>query len=91
MTLVTPLQSEHYLRDTIKNYLLNLIQNKSVKNLFSFDANDAKQDLIRDLTNTKPFNPRLTNKLYSLSNFGLQEKYISKFSGTRSIQQATLK
>lgn len=38
----------------------------------------------------RPFNPRLANKMYTLSNFGLQEKYISKFSGARSIQQDTL-
>lgn len=37
-----------------------------------------------------PFNARFVIKLYTLSNFGLQEKYISKFSGARSIQQATI-
>lgn len=61
-----------------------------MKNLFDFAAEKAKGRLIRDLIKTTPFNPRLANKLYSLSNFGLQEKYISKFSGARSIQQATL-
>lgn len=90
LPLVGPLQSEHYLKDKVKQYLPNLIKNRSVKNLFDFNANEEKTRLVKDLISMTPFNPRLANKLYSLSNFGLQEKYLSKFSGARSIQQATL-
>lgn len=45
---------------------------------------------MRNLVSTNPFNPRLAKKLYTLSNFGLQEKYVGKFTGARSIQQATI-
>lgn len=90
LPLATPLQPEHYLRDMIKTHLPNLIKNKAVKNLFDITAEEQKERLISTLTRVKPFNPRLANKLYSLSNFGLQEKYISKFTGARSIQQATI-
>lgn len=90
LPLATPLQSEHHLRDMIRQHLPTLIKNRSVKNLFDFNADTQKLNLIQDLTTMKPFNPRLANKLYSLSNFGLQEKYVSKFSGARSIQQATI-
>lgn len=91
LPLATPLQSEHYLRDMIRVHLPNIIRNNAVRNLFDFAAEDQKRLLVNDLVNITPFNPRLASKLYALSNFGLQEKYISKFSGARSIQQATLK
>lgn len=90
LPLATPLQPEHHLKDMIKLHLPNIIRNRSVKNLFDIHAEEQKQKLIATLTRVTPFNPRLANKLYSLSNFGLQEKYISKFTGARSIQQATI-
>lgn len=90
LPLATPLQSEHYLKDMIKEHLPNLIKNRAVKNLFDVKAEEQKQKLVATLTRVQPFNPRLANKLYSLSNFGLQEKYLSKFTGARSIQQATI-
>lgn len=90
LPLRSPLQSEHYLRDMIKQRLPNIIKNKSVKNLFEFNAEQERTRLIEDLMRVQPFNPRIANKLYTLSNFRLQEKYISRFSGARSIQQATI-
>lgn len=74
----------------IREHLPQIIKNRAVRNLFDIKANQQKQLLLGDLVRMHPFNPRLVNKLYSLSNFGLQEKYISKFSGARSIQQATI-
>lgn len=85
MPVVAPFQSERYLKDMIRNYLPNIIRNKSVKNLFDFAAEEQKRILITDLINTQQFNPRLANKMYTLSNFGLQEKYLSKFTGARLI------
>lgn len=90
LPLSTPLQVEHKLRDLIKQHLPKIIKNKDIKNLFDVKADHQKVPLIKDLSKMKPFNPKLANKLFSLSNFGLQEKYISKFSGARSIQKATV-
>lgn len=90
LSLTSPMQSELYLRDMIKQYLPQLIRNRAVKNLFDVAADEEKKNLVTDLSRIRPFNPHLANKLYTLSNFGLQEKYVSKFTGARSIQQATL-
>lgn len=59
LPLVTPIQSKYYFKDTIKNYLPNMIKTRAVKNLCALSAEDAKNDLIRELIHTIPFNPRL--------------------------------
>ena len=90
LPLAISMVPEHKIRDMVRVHLPSLIKNKAVKNLFDFKAEDQKKLLTNDLVGMRLFNPRLVNKLYSLSNFGLQEKYLSKFSGARSIQQATI-
>lgn len=90
LPVTTPLQSEHCPRDMLKKHFPRIIKNRAVRNLFDFHADTQKILLVNDLVAMRPFNLRLANKLYSLSNFRLQEKYLSKFSGARSIQQATI-
>lgn len=60
LPLATPMQSEHHLRDMITHHLPQLRINRSVKNLFDFQAETQKSLSIRDLT---PFKHRLVNKL----------------------------
>lgn len=57
---------------------------------FSADSETEKDALLTDLSNIKPTNPRLLNKIYSCSSLGVQEKIISKFSNARSIQRVAL-
>lgn len=61
--------------------------NEEIKPLFTNVAEREHESLVNDLMSIRPCNPRLMNKLYSLSNIGLQEKWVSKFASTRSIQQ----
>lgn len=54
--------------------------------MFSSSVAESETKLISDLCSVVPFNPRLLNKLYALSNVGLREKYLGKFINTSSIQ-----
>lgn len=51
----------------------------------------AQDTLVKDLSRIEPCNPRLLNKMYALSNVGLQERWLGKFANTRSIQQIAFK
>lgn len=55
--------------------------------LFTLDSETKKLQLLTDLSNIVPTNPRLLNKIYSCSSLGSQEKVIATFSNTRSIQR----
>lgn len=67
--------------------VVNKLVKSQVKSVFSMEVDIAKELLVQDLSRIRPVNPRLLNKLYALSNLGLQERYIGKYSKTRSIQQ----
>ncbi|AYW51538.1 L polymerase RdRp [Formica fusca virus 1] len=86
-----PLQPENYIKREIKKGLMTLIVNRDVKQLFTLDTEAAHDQLVRDLSSVVPCNPKLLNKLYALSNIGLQEKWTSMFANTRSIQQVAFK
>lgn len=49
LPLATPLQSEHHLRDMVRQHLQKLIKYRSVKNFFDFNADTQKSNLIQDL------------------------------------------
>lgn len=68
----------------------DFIINRAVKPLFSDQTNSQKALLLGDLKRIVPTNPRLLNKIYSCSSLGVQEKIISKFSNTRSIQRVAM-
>lgn len=82
-----PIQPENYLKDKVKEGLSGYIRNKSVLPLFTLDSETKKKQILTDLSNIIPTNPRLLNKIYSCSSLGIQEKVIAKFSNTRSIQR----
>lgn len=71
--------------------MADFIVNKEIKPLFNLDADREQEILVKDLSSIKLCNPRLFNKLYSLSNIGLQEKWAGMFANTRSIQQTAFK
>lgn len=85
-----PIQPENYVKKEIKKGLMTLIVNKDIQQLFTLDTDVAHDTLVEDLSRIKPCNPKLLNKLYALSNIGLQEKWTSMFANTRSIQQVAL-
>ncbi|AWI42881.1 RNA-dependent RNA polymerase [Formica exsecta virus 4] len=89
--LDVPLQPENYIKREIKKGLMSLIVNQDVKQLFTLNTDVAHDDLVKDLSAVVPCNPKLLNKLYSLSNIGLQEKWTSMFANTRSIQQVAFR
>lgn len=91
LPLNLPIQPENYLRREIKRGLTDFIVNRDVKALFSADVTRAQDALVRDLSHIEPCNPRLLNKMYALSNVGLQERWLGKFANTRSIQQIAFK
>ncbi|USL85442.1 MAG: RNA-dependent RNA polymerase [Ixodes ricinus orinovirus-like virus 1] len=82
-----PPNPESLVRQTVKEGLPSIVRNRLIKSLFSHDTDAGKIKLIDTLMRIRPVNPRLLNKLYSLSNLGLQEHYLGKFSNTRSIQK----
>lgn len=82
-----PIQPENYLKDRVKEGLSGYIRNRDVLPLFTLDSEVKKRQLLTDLSNIVPTNPRLLNKIYSCSSLGIQEKVIAKFSNTRSIQR----
>lgn len=82
-----PIQPENYLKDRVKEGLSGYIKNRDVLPLFTLDSEVKKRQLLTDLSNITPTNPRLLNKIYSCSSLGIQEKVIAKFSNTRSIQR----
>lgn len=82
-----PIQPENYLKDRVKEGLSGYIRNRDVLSLFTLDSEVKKRQLLTDLSNIVPTNPRLLNKIYSCSSLGIQEKVIAKFSNTRSIQR----
>lgn len=86
-----PLQPENFIKREIKKGLMTLIVNQDIKQLFTLDTDAAHDSLVRDLSSVVPCNPKLLNKLYALSNIGLQEKWTSMFANTRSIQQVAFK
>ncbi|KAK9877807.1 hypothetical protein WA026_019487 [Henosepilachna vigintioctopunctata] len=65
----------------------DVVRNKVVKAMFEASVDDQKMKLIETLSSMEPLNPRLANEIYSLSNPGLQEKFVSKYANTRSIQR----
>lgn len=81
-----PIQPENYLKDKVKEGLSGYIKNRAVLPLFTLDSETKKRQILTDLSNIEPTNPRLLNKIYSCSSLGIQEKVIAKFSNTRSIQ-----
>lgn len=82
-----PIQPENYLKDKVKEGLSSYTRNKAVLPLFTLDSETKKRQLLTDLSNIVPTNPRLLNKIYSCSSLGIKEKVIAKFSYTRSIQR----
>lgn len=82
-----PIQPENYLKDKVREGLSGYIKNRDVLPLFTLDSEEKKRQILTDLSNIKPTNPRLLNKIYSCSSLGIQEKVIAKFSNTRSIQR----
>ncbi|QMP82162.1 RNA-dependent RNA polymerase [Hymenopteran orino-related virus OKIAV87] len=90
LPLDIPRQPENLVRQEVKKGLESIVRNKAVKALFDRDSTVAEQKLIQDLMAIQPCNPKLLNKLYSLSNVGLQEKWLAKFASTRSIQKVAM-
>lgn len=82
-----PIQPENYLKDRVREGLSGYIRNRDVLPLFTLDSEAKKRQILTDLSNIVPTNPRLLNKIYSCSSLGIQEKVIAKFSNTRSIQR----
>ncbi|QPB73978.1 RdRp [Hymenopteran orino-related virus OKIAV85] len=87
LPLHMPIQPENYVKREVKKGLTDFIVNKDVKELFSLQTDMAQDALVQDLVSITPCNPKLLNKIYALSNIGLQERWLGKFSNTRSIQQ----
>lgn len=71
--------------------MTTFIVNKSVLSLFTDEATISLEALVQDLAKIRPCNPKLLNKLYALSNIGLQERWMGMFTNTRSIQQLAFK
>ncbi len=94
LPLRMPPQPENHLRDQVKIGLINFIKNKAVKNLFLSTRDINEKELVENLlkirTPNDAVNPKLLNLLFTLSNHGLKEKLLGKFSNTRSIQQVAL-
>jgi len=86
-----PMQPENYVRPEVRKGIIDFVINEDIRCLFSLNADQYQQDLVNDLANIKPCNPKLLNKLYALSNVGLQEKWTDMFANTRSIQQTAFK
>lgn len=82
-----PIQPENYLKDRVREGLSGYIRNRDVLPLFTLNSEEKKTQILTDLSNIDPTNPRLLNKIYSCSSLGIQEKVIAKFSNTRSIQR----
>ncbi|CAG9822114.1 unnamed protein product [Phaedon cochleariae] len=83
---------ENILKREVQKGVSTMVINCVIKALFCQEMEQEKATLIEDLMCISPVDPRLLNKLYSLlSNPGLQEKYLGKFSNTRSIQQVAFK
>lgn len=82
-----PIQPENYLKDKVRDGLSTYIKNRDVLPLFTLDSEEKKRQILTDLSNITPTNPRLLNKIYSCSSLGIQEKVTAKFSNTRSIQR----
>lgn len=86
-----PMQPENYVQREVRKGIIDFVVNEDIRCLFSLNADQYQQDLVNDLANIKPCNPKLLNKLYALSNVGLQEKWTGMFANTRSIQQTAFK
>lgn len=86
-----PVQPENCIKREVKKGLETFIVNENVKKIFSLEAIQEQKALIKDLSNIEPCNPKLLNKLYALSNIGLQERWAGMFANTRSIQQLAFK
>lgn len=82
-----PSGTEPLVRRTIREGLPSIVKNTLLQSLFSNDIEQEKANLIDTLMSIRPVNPRLNNKFYAISNMGMQEQYISKFSNTKSIQK----
>ncbi|UDL13960.1 MAG: RNA dependent RNA polymerase [Xiangshan Nyami-like virus] len=91
LPLVLPVQPENFIKREIKKGLTDFVENVDVKDLFSLSTEMSQDNLIHDLMSISPCNPKLLNKIYALSNIGLQERWLGKFSNTRSIQQTAMK
>nr|WPR17567.1 MAG: RNA-dependent RNA polymerase [Beetle nyamivirus] len=87
LPLLIPTQPENILRREIKKGVPDLVKNNLLKALFTQNMDLAKDQLIHTLMKIRPVNPRLLNKLFALSNPGLQLSYLGRFSNTRSIQR----
>lgn len=84
-------QPENCIKREVRSGLTTFIVNKDVLPLFINTAEEAQHHLIQDLSSIRPCNPKLLNKLYALSNIGLQERWMGMFTNTRSIQQLAFK
>lgn len=78
LPLRLPVQPENYIKREVRSGLTTFIINKTVLPLFIEEASSSQEVLIRDLASIRPCNPKLLNKLYSLSNVGLQENFCTK-------------
>lgn len=87
LPLRIPVQPENYIKREVRVGLTTFIVNKAVLALFADEAAASQETLVQDLSKIRPCNPKLLNKLYALSNVGLQERWMGMFTNTRSIQQ----
>lgn len=87
LSLKIPNRSENYLRETLRKTVKDSSCNIMIQALFSSTAQDQKQKLVNDLSLISPRNPRVLNCLYNLSNVGLQERMIGRFSSPLTIVQ----
>lgn len=80
-----PQTGENQVRSLIEKSLPKKVRNELVETFFTEKSTIERDKLVKDLVSMVPFNPKLANKLYTLSSVSQIERIKGRFTSTRSV------
>ena len=86
LNIQVPIQAENVVKRRLERAIPLIIRNKTILNLFSVDTQAEEKRLVHDLATLDPCNPRLMNKIYTLSNVSIREVTVSQFTNSGTIR-----
>ncbi|APG78650.1 RNA-dependent RNA polymerase, partial [Beihai rhabdo-like virus 3] len=86
LCIYVPMQPENMIRKELRDSMEVVVENKDIKPLFSYQSKVEEEKLVKDLSGVSPFNPRLANMIYQLSNVSLVERIVGRFASSKSVR-----